>query len=120
MSRSIIADKCRAFAVRIGNMSRYLREEQREFVVSKQVNRSGTSIGANVTEAASAISRKEFLAKMYVALKECRETLYWIENLHKTQYLTTEQYNSIKQDCSEIHKILSSITKTTRQTLNKP
>ena len=80
--------------------------------MSKQLLRSGTSIGANLTEAKYAISRNEFLAKTYIALKETAETLYWLELLHDTNYLTSKQYNSIFHDAEELRRLLSAVTKT--------
>ena len=103
-----------AFAKRVVFAARYLCEEKREYVLSKQFLRSGTSIGANIAEAQYAISRKDFLNKMYIALKECAETLYWLELLVTCEYLTAEQYDSLYDDCERIRKLLSSITKTTR------
>ena len=79
--------------------------------------RSGTSIGANVVEAQAAISKKEFLAKMYISFKECNETEYWLELLHDTDYLTDDQFATICQDNLELKKLLSSITYTTSQNL---
>ena len=103
-----------AFANRVVFASKYLCEEKREYVLSKQFLRSGTSIGANIAEAQYAISRKDFLNKMYIALKECAETLYWLELLVSCEYLSKEQYDSLYDDCERIRKLLSSITKTTR------
>ena len=79
--------------------------------------RSGTSIGANVAEAECAISKKDFLSKNYIALKECQETLYWLRLLYKTEYVTEKEYNSMDKDCEELRKMLSSITKTTAASL---
>ena len=84
-------------------------------MISKQVLRAGTSIGANVTEAECAISRKDFLAKIYISFKECAETKYWLELLQKTGFINMEEYTSISDDCNEIYRILSSIAKTTRE-----
>lgn len=106
------------FAVRIVNLSRYLREEKKEFTLAKQVLRSGTSIGANLAEASAAFSRKDFLAKTYIAFKECSETLYWLELLKETEYIDLNMYQSMQQDCEELRKILSSITKTTKDSMN--
>ena len=80
--------------------------------------RSGTSIGANIAESSCAFSQKDFLAKMYVAFKECSETLYWLDLLYETEYLTPSQYDSIHADCMELRKMLSSITKTLREKIN--
>ena len=105
------------FAKRIIKLYKYLCNEKKEFILSKQILRSGTSIGANITEAEYGISRKDFLAKMYIAFKECAETLYWLELLHSSGYLDTNQYESIKSDCDELMKMLSAITKTTSEKL---
>ena len=112
--------KSKRFAVRIVNMYKYLNDEKREYIMSKQLLRCGTSIGANLAEAECAISRKDFQAKVYIALKECAEAKYWIELLHETEYLTEEQYRSIWSDCEEIRKMLSSTTKTVNSTLHTP
>ena len=103
------------FAVRVVNLYKYLVRNCSEYVLSKQLLRSGTSIGANVREAEYAQSRADFNSKMYIALKEAGETAYWIELLEKTEYLTSAQSKSILADCDELIKILSSITKTTRE-----
>ena len=112
--------KSKRFAVRIVNMYKYLNDEKREYIMSKQLLRCGTSIGANLAEAECAISRKDFQAKVYIALKECAEAKYWIELLHETEYLTEEQYRSIWSDCEEIRKMLASTTKTVNSTLHTP
>ena len=112
--------KSKRFAVRIVNMYKYLNDEKREYIMSKQLLRCGTSIGANLAEAECAISRKDFQAKVYIALKECAEAKYWIELLHETEYLTEEQFRSIWSDCEEIRKMLSSTTKTVNTTLHTP
>ena len=112
MSGSIVFDKSKKFAIRVVKLYNYLCDEKKEFVLSKQLLRSGTSIGANIAEANSAFSKKDFLAKMYIAFKECSESKYWLELLHETDYLTQSQFDSINADCTEIQKLLSSITKT--------
>jgi len=112
--------KSKRFAVRIIKLYRYLCEEQREFVMSKQLLRCGTSIGANLAEAECAISRKDFLAKVYIALKECAETKYWLELLEETEYLTKSQFQSVYTDCEELRKMLSATTKTVNSTLHSP
>ena len=108
--------KSRDFAIRVVKAYQYLCEEKREYVLSKQFLRSGTSIGANLAEAECAISRNDFLAKVYISFKECAETLYWLELLHETKFLTSEQYLSLYADCKELHRILSSTTKTIKET----
>ena len=106
-----IKDKSEQFAIRIVNLYKYLYNNQ-EFVMSKQLLRSGTSIGANVAEIEFAASRSDFLNKLYIALKECGETHYWLNLLYKTEYITDRQYNSIVTDCQEIKRLLISATKT--------
>lgn len=105
-------EKSRKFAIRVVRLYQYLRDDKREYVLAKQLLRAGTSIGANLAEAECAISRKDFLSKVYIALKECSETLYWLELLHETDYLTMEQYSSMQSDCEELRRILSATTKT--------
>lgn len=104
--------KSKRFAVRIVNLYKYLCAEKKEFVLSKQVLRSGTSIGANIAESECAISEKDFLSKIYIALKECAETIYWLDLLAETDCLKAEEYQSLYADCEELRKMLSSTTKT--------
>ena len=87
-------------------------------MMAKQLLRSGTSIGANLAEAECAISKKDFLAKVYIALKECAETKYWLELLCETGYLSEKQYQSVYGDCEELRRILSATTKTVNSTLH--
>ena len=101
--------------MRIIKLYRYLVDEKREYIMSKQVLRSGTSIGANIAEAEYGISRADFLSKMYIALKECSETKYWLELLLQSDYIDQTAASSIIADCDELLRILSSITKTTRE-----
>ena len=108
--------KSKHFAIRIVRLYQFLCDEKKEYVLSKQILRSGTSVGANLAEAETASSRKDFQAKVYIALKECSETQYWLELLKETDYLTKEQYNSLNNDCEEIRRMLSSTTKTLKLT----
>lgn len=112
---NIIVDKSKTFAIRIIKLYKYLSEEKREFVLSKQLLRSGTSIGANVKEAIRGQSKADFYAKLNISLKEASETEYWLELLYETEYITKQQYESIYADCQEIIKILVAITKTQKQ-----
>ena len=112
MKENIVFVKSKQFAVRIINLYKYLCDEKKEYVLSKQILRSGTSIGANIAESEYAQSRKDFLSKLYIALKECAETIYWLDLLYETDYLSEKEYQSLKDDCEEIRKILSSSTKT--------
>ena len=109
---SVTLDKSKNFAIRIVRLYQYLCTEKKEFVLSKQLLRSDTSIGANLAEAIYGISDKDFLSKMYISLKECAETKYWLELLFKTDYLTEQQYQSINEDCTELIKLLTSSAKT--------
>ena len=111
-ANSIAREKSLAFAVRIVHLYRYLCSEQNEFVLSKQVLRSGTSVGANLTEAIYGSSRKDFVAKLRLSLRECAETLYWLELLHICNYLPDALYRSLFQDCEELRRILIASIKT--------
>ena len=117
MVHNEVKEKSLAFAKRVVNAYRYLCEEKNEYVLSKQFLRSGTSIGANITEAQYASSKKDFLNKMYIALKECAETLYWMELLFSCHHFAESEYESLKMDCTELQKLLISITKSTKNTL---
>ena len=115
MKQNEVRAKSLAFAKRIVRVYQYLCEEKREFVMSKQILRSGTSIGANVSEAQYGSSRRDFCNKLYIALKECAETLYWLELLYSCEYLTEKEYSSLFSDCEELLKMLTSITKTIKE-----
>ncbi|MDD5889032.1 MAG: four helix bundle protein [Ruminococcus sp.] len=110
--------KSKKFSVRIVNLYKYLCDKKNEYVLSKQILRSGTSIGANIAESECAISKKDFLSKIYISLKESAETLYWLDLLYETEYITDSQYESLYADCEEIKKMLSSTTKTINSTIH--
>lgn len=112
MSNNIILNKSKSFAIRIINLYKYLCENKNEYILSKQLLRSGTSIGANIREAYVSQSKKEFIAKMNIALKEAAESEYWLELLYETNYLSKTEFDSIKENCSELNKLLISIIKT--------
>ena len=114
MKNNIIVDKSKTFAVRIIRLYQYLCSQKKEYVLSKQILRSGTSIGANVKEAIRGQSKADFYAKMNIALKEASETEYWLELLHETDYISEKEFESIYSDCQELLKILMAITKTRR------
>ena len=114
-SESILKPKNLNFAKRIVYAYQFLSTEKKEYVLSKQLLRSGTSIGANVAEAQYGSSRKYFQAKLYIALRECAETLYWLELLYSCSYLSQQEYQSLYSDCDELRKLLSSITKSVRE-----
>ena len=119
MSRdSITLEKSKAFAIRIVNLYKFLSNHKKEYVLSKQVLRSGTSIGANLSEAIYGISKKDFLSKVFVSLKECAETLYWLELLYKTDYISEQEYKSMNEDCVELVKLFTSIAKTTTKNIS--
>ena len=113
MSTNVIEEKSFDFAVRIVKLYKYLNDTKNEYILSKQLLRSGTSIGANVAEAQKAQSRADFNAKMNIALKEAHETDYWLRLLYKTDYLTHSEYQSISSNIKELTAILTSICKKT-------
>ena len=107
------------FSVRIVKLARYLQEEKKEYILSKQLIRAGTSIGANIVESQQTQSRADFISKLSIALKEAAETNYWLRLLNATDYLSESEFSSIIADCKELEKILTSIIKTTRNQPNK-
>ncbi len=111
---SIVADKSKAFSLRIIKLYQYLETEKREYVMAKQILASGTSIGANIREALHAQSRKDFFFKMYISYKEANETAYWLELLHESGYIEEEAFESIYEDCKELIKMLTAITKVSK------
>ena len=111
---NIIQEKSFAFAIRIVNLYKYLCEEKKEFILSKQVLRSGTSIGANIEESIGGQSDRDFLTKVTIAYKEARETVYWLKLLLATNYINNEQADSLLKDAEEICKILGKIQITTK------
>ena len=114
MSENVILEKSKSLAVRMVKLYKYLREEKQEYVLSNQVLRSGTSIGANVREAVQGQSRKDFLAKLSIALKEAVETEYWLELLYETDYLTKAEFESVYEATGEVARLLTAIVKTLR------
>ena len=112
---NIVEKKSFLFAVRIVNLNKYLCGEKKEFVLFKQVLRSGTSIGANVAEAQQAQSRPDFASKMNIALKEAVETKYWLRLLEATGYINVEEFMSIIADCNELEGLLVSIVKSSKK-----
>ena len=115
--RSFIYHKCLDFTIRISKLYTYLCNEKKEFVMSKQLLRSGTSIGANLAEAQYGISKRDFYSKVYISLKETAESMYWIEALYRADVLSDEEFKSIFADCEELKKLFMSITKTTKKSL---
>ena len=112
MKENVSVEKTFEFAVRIVNLYKYLVNEHKEYVLSKQLLRCGTSIGANVAEAQRGQSKADFISKMSIALKEANETEYWLKLLYRTDYLRQEQYSSIITDAQEIIGLLTAICRT--------
>ena len=117
MKISIVKEKSFLFAVRIVNLNKYLQEQKREFVLSKQVLRSDTSVGANIRESVNAESKADFIHKVAIAQKECDETIYWLELLNATGYLAEPEFTSITKEANELLKIIRSIILTTKQNI---
>ncbi|MEA2116131.1 MAG: four helix bundle protein [Thermodesulfobacteriota bacterium] len=115
MGKGVVYEKSFDFALRVVKLSRFLVTEKREFVLSKQVLRSGTAIGALVREAEHAESKADFTHKMSISLKEANETLYWLELLYQAQYIEKEHFYSIRNDNEELLKLLISIVKSSKK-----
>ena len=110
-----VEQKSFLFAVRIVKLCKHLNTAKKEYVLSKQLLRAGTSIGANIAEAEQAQSKADFISKMNIALKEAVETNYWLRLLQASDYLTNTEFSSIHSDCRELEKMLTSIIKTAKQ-----
>jgi len=117
MKRSILKEKSFRFAVRIANLYKYLCEDKKEFVLSKQILRCGTSVGAMVREAEHSESKADFIHKMAIAQKEINETIYWLELLKETEYISDTEFENINVDAVEIIKMITSSIKTAKSTL---
>jgi len=119
MKENVIQLKSFDFAIRVVNAVKYLQNDKKEFILSKQLMRCGTSIGANIEEAIGGQSTKDFIAKLSIAYKEARETLYWLKLLKATDYLSIEEANSLINDTDVLCKILTSILISTKNKINK-
>ena len=119
MNDNILVDKSFKFAIRVVKLYKYLCDSKKEYTLSKQLLRSGTSIGANINEAQEAQSKADFISKLSISLKEARESKYWIELLKETDYLSENEANSIIEDLVEILKLLTSIIKSTKQNIKE-
>lgn len=119
MRDNVLAEKSIAFAIRTANFYKYISANKKETILSKQLYRSGTSIGANIHEAIQVPSKADFINKLNVALKEASETNYWLNILYKTDYLDDKLYKSMTGDCEEIIRILVATIKTAKNNLNK-
>jgi four helix bundle protein len=119
MKANIVKSKTFDFAVRIVNLYKFLCSEKKEFVLSKQLLRSGTAIGALIREGEQAESKADFIHKLSISLKEANETIYWLELLNRTNFIEIREYESINTDAVEIIKLLTSIIKTTKENIRK-
>ena len=119
MMKEEFLDKCIAFSVKINQLRKYLREEQHEYNIADQIQRSGTAIGANHREAIAAESEIDFVHKLAIAQKECNETLYWLELLKATDYLDEKLFNSLYSDAEEIMRMLTASIITVKKRLKK-
>ena len=117
MKESVLRDKSYQFALRVIKLYKYISAEKKEYVLSKQVLRSGTSIGANVEEANQAQSKADFVHKLSIAQKEAFETDYWLRLLRDSEYLTATQADSLLNDCREVQKLLTTSIKTAKENL---
>ena len=116
MKKNILLEKSFDFAVRIVYLYKYLSEKKKEYVLSKQLLRSGTSIWANIEESQDAQSKKDFISKLSISLKEAKETMYWLRLLKETDYLWCKEFESIEKDLVEIIKLLTTIVKKSKET----
>lgn len=115
MSKEEFIDKCIAFSVKINKLRKYLREEQHEYNNSDQIQRSGTSIGANYSEACDAVSKADFVNKLSIAQKEANETIYWLKVLYGSELIPKNQYEELLADVRELYKILAASLKTLKK-----
>ena len=118
MKKNLIQEKSFEFAVSVVNIYKYLSQEKKEFILSKQLLKSGTSIGANVEEGIGGQSKKDFIAKLQISLKEARETHYWLRLLKATKYLTCNESKALLDECQDIKNILIAILKSTKANIN--
>lgn len=118
MRENIVKDKSFAFAVKVVRIYQFICAEKKEYVLSKQLLRSGTSVGAMVREAEHAESKLDYKHKMGIAQKEINETIYWLELMNETEYISKEQFESMNNDAVEIIKLITSIIKTTKASIN--
>lgn len=117
MADSVVFERSKLFATRIINLYKYLVSEKKEYILSDQIFRSGTSIGANIAEGRYAQTKADFIAKYSIAVKECSETMYWIDLLYDNSYINQQEYESIKTDAEEILKLLIASIKTAKKKL---
>ena len=119
MTKEELLDRCVAFSIEINKLRKYLREEQHEYNNSDQIQRSGTSIGANYSEACNAVSTADFVNKLAIAQKEAHETIYWLRVLYGSDLIPKDKYDELMRDVQSLHKILSSSIATLKEKENK-
>lgn len=119
MKSNVVQDKSYQFSIRIINLYKFLKNDKHEYVLSKQILRCGTSVGANIEEAIGGISKKDFIAKLQISYKEARESHYWLRLLKDTEYIDENMFQSLITDCEEILKLLSKILETSKLNLQK-
>lgn len=119
MKENVVQQKSFTLAIRIVELFKYLQNEKKEFILSKQILRSGTSIGANIEESIGGASDKDFLHKLTISYKEARETIYWLKLLHATHYISEKEFNSLHEDAEEICKILAKIQITLKSRITR-
>lgn len=117
MNREEFLDKCIAFSVRINKLRKYLRTKHHEYNNSDQIQRSGTSIGANYSEACNAESKADMVHKLSIAQKECKETMYWLKVLHGSEFINTTYYEELMGDVEELYRVLTASIKTAKSRL---
>ncbi|MBL4715933.1 MAG: four helix bundle protein [Bacteroidia bacterium] len=116
---NLIQQKSYGFSIKIVQLYKLISREKKEYVLSKQILRSGTSIGANIEEAIGGVSRKDFINKLSISYKEARETKYWLRLLHDTEFIDSKSFHSMYEDCDEIAKIIYSIIRSSKQIENQ-
>ncbi len=114
MSQNEFIEKCIAFSVKINKLRKYLREKQHEYNNSDQIQRSGTSIGANYSEACDAESKADFIHKLHIALKEANETIYWLKVLYGSELISQSQYDDLLNDVNELYSLITASIKTAK------
>ena len=119
MNKDDFIEKCIAFSVKINKLRKYLREDQHEYNNSDQIQRSGTSIGANYCEACDAVSKADFINKLSIAQKEANETIYWLKVLYRSELMTKEQYEELMADVSELYRMITTSLKTIKEKNDK-
>lgn len=118
MRDNVVMNKSFEFAVKIVKLVKSIQDQRKEYLITKQLIRSGTSIGANIREGNNGESKADFIHKLSIAQKECSETIYWLDLLKETEYITEEQFNSVQPDAIELIKLLTSILKTSKSNIN--